>query len=107
MSDFRDPFHPFAWYGEFAAGTSSTPASRDGTAPVREQEIDRLAEGWHNRRRALVDRLEAEGVQINMWPAALRWPEDACLDCEAWLARGPAWASDDFPAVLRALAEGP
>lgn len=107
MNDYRDPFQPFSWYGDFAAGTPSTLASREGTAIVREQEIAHLARDWHDRRRRLVDRLEAEGVQLDMWPAALRWPEDACLDCEAWLARGPAWASDDFPAVLRALAEGP
>ncbi len=107
MSDFRDPFHPFAWYGEFAADTPSTVDARDGTAAVREQEIAHLARDWHDRRRQIVGRLEAEGVQLNMWPAALRWPERACLDCEAWLARGPAWAPDDVPAVLRALAEVP
>lgn len=63
------------------------------------------AQAWHDRRRQLVDRLETEGVQLDMWPAALRWAESDCLDCEAWLSRGPAWTADDFPAVLRKFRE--
>ena len=60
---------------------------------------------WHDRRHALVARLEDEGVQVDMWPHALVWTDSECLECERW--PGMRALPDDFPAVLRSLAEMP
>ena len=60
---------------------------------------------WHDRRHALVARLEGEGVQVDMWPHALVWTDAECAECERW--PGMRAMPDDFPAVLRSLAEMP
>lgn len=59
---------------------------------------------WHDRRNILAKSLEDEGMQIPLWPALLVRTDDDCEACESWLKRGPAWAADDFPTVLKALA---
>lgn len=71
-----------------------------GPAPVRTRAY---AWAWHDRRLALVARLEDEGVQLDMWPHALTWTDGECAECERW--PGMRALPDDFPAVLRRLAE--
>lgn len=69
-----------------------------------ETEARAAAWAWYERRLALVERLEGEGVQLDMWPAALVWTDEECGECEAW--PGMRALPDDFPAVLRRLADG-
>lgn len=71
---------------------------------VEKAEARVAAWAWHDRRHALVKALEDEGLQIPLWPALLTRTDDDCAACESWLTRGPAWAADDFPTVLKALA---
>ena len=77
-----------------------------GEAVAADQPAARVAAwAWHDRRHALVARLEDEGVQVDMWPHALVWTDSECLECERW--PGMRALPDDFPAVLRSLAEMP
>ena len=57
---------------------------------------------WHDRRLVLVERLEAEGVQVDFWPRVLTWSDDSCTRVEAWLPTASASTDDEFPEVLRA-----
>lgn len=69
-------------------------------------EMARAAAWTHyDRRLALIADLEGVGITLDMWPAALLWTGGDCMACEDWLKRGPAWDPNDFPTVLRALAQ--
>ena len=74
------------WLTEVSAGSADYPKARAA------------AWAWHDRRHALVARLEGEGVQLDMWPAALAWTDD---ECEVW--PGMKATPNDFPAALRRL----
>ena len=91
------------WYGVFAANIAP-PYLEGASALEREVAIRAAGWVWHDRRHALVKALEDEGMQIPLWPALLTRTDADCAACESWLKRGPAWAADDFPTVLKALA---
>lgn len=93
--------------GEWSFGTYA-PDGRSMIESLGENDRDNRcyvrakAWAWHDRRHALAARLEGEGVQLDMWPAALAWTDDECDECGRW--PGMRATPDDFPAVLRRLA---
>lgn len=100
----HDPPGVEQWYVAFADGCRVIVSRGDRDHPDARRARRLGTWPWYERRHKLVADLEAEGVQIDMWPWALWFSNDNCSACEEWLKRGPAWSPDDFPSVLRRLA---
>lgn len=78
-----------------------TSARMEGPPTRTEDEARADAWEWHDPRHELALALEGEGVQLDLWPAALTLTDAEVAECKEWLPT--ASASTSFPNALLRL----